>query len=127
MLTNEFIIPAPDSDIAAIWSQTDHMDCEDCGQQTVLTTYQDSSAKIRVINATGTSPPQAVLDTNAAPGTGLAFQSVWHREGSPGIRIYYQMGEGALVTVDYEDSKYGESITGESISNSEIRKHCPDD
>lgn len=125
LLTNEFIIPSPNSAIAAIWSQTDHKYCDNCGQQTILTTYQDSNAKIRVINGTGASPPQTVLEADAVAGTGLAFQSVWHSSGSPGIRIYYQKGAGALMTVDYEDSEYGASITGDTAWQWTLHEDTP--
>ncbi|KAI4242648.1 MAG: hypothetical protein L6R42_010940, partial [Xanthoria sp. 1 TBL-2021] len=111
-LTNEDIIPSPNSDLAAIWSQTDHNSCDECGQQTVHTAYQDSNDKIWVINATGPSPRLTTLQADAAPGTGLAFQSVWHRKGSPGLRIYYQKGGNDLMTIDYENSKYGAQETG---------------
>lgn len=65
-----------------------------------------------MINATGPSPRLTTLQADAAPGTGLAFQSVWHRKGSPGLRIYYQKGANDLMTIDYENSKYGAQETG---------------
>ncbi|KAL8652867.1 MAG: hypothetical protein Q9226_004082 [Calogaya cf. arnoldii] len=111
-LTSDDIIPSPDTDLATIWSQTDHKSCDDCGLQTVLLAYQDSNDKICVVNNTGPNIQPITLEADAAPGTGLAFQSVWHRQGSPGIRIYYQKGLIDLMTIDYEDSNYGAQETG---------------
>ena len=111
-LTNDDIIPSPDSDLATIWSQTDHNSCDGCGQQTVLLAYQDSNDKIWVVNATGSRPSLTTLQADAAPGTGLAFQSVWYSKGSPGLRLYYQKGADDLITIDYEDSLYGSQVTG---------------
>lgn len=74
--------------------------------------YQDSNDKINVVNASGTSSYRTDLKADAAPGTGIAFQSVWYREGSPGLRIYYQKGANDLMTIDYENSKYGADETG---------------
>ena len=74
--------------------------------------YQDSNDKIWVVNATSSRPILTTLKADAAPGTGLAFQSVWHRRGSPGLRIYYQRGADDLMTIDYEDSLYGAQVTG---------------
>ncbi|KAL8876889.1 MAG: hypothetical protein Q9198_004990 [Flavoplaca austrocitrina] len=111
-LTNDDIVPAPDSDLTTIWSQTDQVSCNECGQQTVIVAYQDSTDQIRVVNVTGSSPRLTTLKADAVQGTGLAFQSVWHREGSPGLRIYYQKGALDLMTIDYEDSEYGAQVTG---------------
>ncbi|KAI4223304.1 MAG: hypothetical protein LQ349_007452 [Xanthoria aureola] len=111
-LTNQDIIPSPNSDLATIWTQTDHNSCNECGRQTLLMAYQDSNDKIWVVNATRSQPILTTLKADAAPGTGLAFQSVWHRRGSPGLRIYYQRGADDLMTIDYEDSLYGAQVTG---------------
>ena len=111
-LTTDDIIPSPNSDLATIWSQTDHKSCNGCGRQTLLLAYQDSNDKIWVVNATGSEPTQTPLEADAVPGTGLAFQSVWHLRGSPGLRIYYQKGAVDLMTIDYEDSLYGAHVTG---------------
>lgn len=115
-LTNDDIIPASDSDLTTTWSQTDQTSCNECGQQTAIVAYQDSSDQIRVVNVTGSSPRQTILKADVAHGSGLAFQSVWHREGSPGLRIYYQKGPDDLITIDYEDSEYGAQVTGKCHS-----------
>ncbi|KAL9007729.1 MAG: hypothetical protein Q9180_009589, partial [Flavoplaca navasiana] len=110
-LTNEGIMPAANSDLAAIWSQSDQTACNECGQQTLVTAYQDSNDKLMVINATGSSPLPTALGANAVSGTGLTLQLVWHREGSPGLRIYHQQGADDLITIDYEDSEFGAQVT----------------
>lgn len=62
------------------------------------------------VSESGTNPTP--LKADAVAGTGLAFQSVWHRRGSPGLRLYYQRGADDLMTIDYEDSLYGAQVTG---------------
>ncbi|KAL8787650.1 MAG: hypothetical protein Q9213_002081 [Squamulea squamosa] len=112
-LTDEDIIPAVDSDLAALWSQTDHNSCNKCGRQTRLLAYQDNDYKLWVSNFSGPHPVLTQLEAKPSSGTGLAFQSVWHSEGSPGIRLYYQMGTADLITIDYEDSNYGAQVTND--------------
>ncbi|KAL8976776.1 MAG: hypothetical protein Q9205_007290 [Flavoplaca limonia] len=124
-LTNEGIMPAPNSDLVAIWSQSDQTACKQCGQQTLVTAYQDSNDKLRVINATGFSPQPMALGADAVSGTGLALQSVWHSEGSPGLRIYYQNGADDLMTIDYEDSEYGAQATGNTAWEWTLHEDSP--
>ncbi|KAL9633849.1 MAG: hypothetical protein Q9204_003234 [Flavoplaca sp. TL-2023a] len=124
-MTNEGIIPAPNSDLATIWSQSDQTACNECGQQTLVTVYQDSNDKLWVINATGPSPQPMALGADTVSGTGLAFQSVWHSEGSPGIRIYYQNGADDLMTIDYEDSEYGAQATGNTAWEWTLHEDSP--
>ena len=115
-LTNDDIIPDPDSDLTAMWSQSDQSACNDCGLQTAIMAYQASNDEIRVMNVTGSSTGRSHLKADAAHGTGLALQSVWHREGSPGLRIYYQSGANDLMSIDYEDSEYGAQASGKCHS-----------
>ncbi|KAL8729472.1 MAG: hypothetical protein Q9166_004720 [cf. Caloplaca sp. 2 TL-2023] len=123
-LSNQDIIPSPNSDLAAIWTQTDQTACNKCGDQNALLAYQDSSYKIWVVNVTGPSPRLTMLEADPTPGTGLAFQSVWHEEGSPGIRIYYQKGADDLITIDYE-SDYGSAVTGNTAWDWTLHEDTP--
>ncbi|KAL9000488.1 MAG: hypothetical protein Q9169_000781 [Polycauliona sp. 2 TL-2023] len=110
-MTNEDIIPAPDSDLAIVWSQGDQTLCEECGQQTLLLAYQDSNDRIWVVNTTDPPEPTA-LEANAKRGTGLAMDSIWYQEGSPRISVYYQTVTDDLVTADWEGSEYGAQAAG---------------
>ena len=106
------IIPAPNSDLAAVWTQSDQGACDKCGGlQVLLFAYQQSNNKITVANTSETSPVLSTLDANPVPGTGLAFQQVWHSTGSPGLRLYYQDdGAEKLCTIDWETREFeGES------------------
>ncbi|KAL8730662.1 MAG: hypothetical protein Q9181_004590 [Wetmoreana brouardii] len=117
-LIGEDIIPAPNSSLAATWSKTDHNSCKDCWQHTILLAYQDSDYKLWVSNSTGAPHPVLTpLEAHPSSGTGLAFQSVWHSQGSTGIRLYYQKGTDSLITIDYEDSVYGAQATSNKAWN----------
>ncbi|KAL8669932.1 MAG: hypothetical protein Q9168_005497 [Polycauliona sp. 1 TL-2023] len=110
-MTNEEIIPARNSALAATWSQSDQTSCNDCGEQTLLFAYQDSNNKIWVFNATDPPIPIA-LKANAKGGTSLAMNLVWYHEGSPRISVYYQTETDDLVTADWEGSAYGAQASG---------------
>ncbi|KAL8852331.1 MAG: hypothetical protein Q9221_002827 [Calogaya cf. arnoldii] len=124
-LTNDDIIPSPNSDLATTWSQTDHKSCDDCGQQTVLLAYQDSNDKIWVVNATGPNSQLTTLEAAAAPGTGLASHLVWFRQESSGIRLYYQKGADDLMTIDYENSNWGAQQSGNTAWQWTLHEDSP--
>ncbi|KAL8743180.1 MAG: hypothetical protein Q9190_004445 [Brigantiaea leucoxantha] len=105
------IIPAPNSNLAAIWTQSDQGSCGECGgPQILLIAFQESNNRIIVANTSDTTPVLATLDANPLTGTGLAFQQVWHSKGSPGLRIYYQDDAEDLCTIDWETEVGAEAL-----------------
>ncbi|KAL8799199.1 MAG: hypothetical protein Q9200_007598 [Gallowayella weberi] len=126
-LTSEEIIPSPNSDLAAIWSQTDHQNrtSNNSGVQNALLAYQDSNDRIWVVNATGSTPILTRLEAYPTPGTGIAFQSVWHSMAEPGLRLYYMKGAADLIIVDYEVSEYGAKLTGDGAWNWNASENNP--
>ncbi|KAL9609190.1 MAG: hypothetical protein Q9167_006028 [Letrouitia subvulpina] len=106
MIGSADVIPSPQTKIALLWTQTDHSQCNnDCGEQTILYAYQESNNRITVYNNTVKGPQLTSLDANPVPGSGIAFQQVWHSSGTPCVRLFYESGENKLCSVNFKSAE----------------------
>lgn len=111
-LSDQNVVPSPDSALAAVWTAYDGAPCRSCGDHNRLIVYEDIDDKLRVINATGAGFRYTKLAADPIPGSGLAINLVWRNEGGPGLRVYYQKGADGIMRADWED---GGSGSGEDL------------
>ncbi|KAL8943037.1 MAG: hypothetical protein Q9216_001325 [Gyalolechia sp. 2 TL-2023] len=101
------IVPSPNSDLAAIWTGYKGAPCNNCGIPSALLVYEDINDKLWVVNATSSGLRYTVIAADPIPGSGLAMNLAWRREGGPGLRLYYQKGAGGIISGDWEDWESG--------------------
>ncbi|KAL8992555.1 MAG: hypothetical protein Q9169_007010 [Polycauliona sp. 2 TL-2023] len=96
------ITPAANSDLAAVYTQYDEADCEECDEVTRILAYEGGNQKLQVVNATSSGSPRRQLDADIISGSGLAINLGWKKDGAMNLRLYYQNDQPGARSLDWE-------------------------
>ena len=107
-LTSQNIKPANVSSLTALWDR--HHGCPQCAN-TLLFAYERSDGKLEIGNYTQQGWDWTTLQSNPAPGTGLALALRWQSTASGDIRLFYQIKDGHLVSQDYNGPRSPPAFT----------------